>query len=70
MITTSAPAKSILFGEHLVVYNGLGIATTVDKNCTVKTGYNNEGNVLINSKGLGLEEYLSRDELFGVFKWL
>lgn len=68
MITTSAPAKSILFGEHLVVYNGLGIATTVDKNCTVKTGYNNEGNVLINSKGLGLEEYLSRDELFGLFE--
>jgi len=68
MITTSAPAKSILFGEHAVVYDKLGIATTVDKSCTVKTGYNNEGNVLINSKGLGLEEYLSRDELFGLLK--
>jgi len=68
MITTSAPAKTILFGEHAVVYGKLGIATTVDRRCTVKTGYGNEDNVLINSRGLGLKEYLSRDELFGLFE--
>jgi mevalonate kinase len=68
MIKASAPGKVILWGEHAVVYDKLGIATAVDKRCSVKIDYNKDGNVLIDSKGLGLKEYLSRDELFALFE--
>ena len=40
MTTASAPGKVILFREHAVVYDKLGIASTVDRRCfiTVSTG--------------------------------
>lgn len=68
MIITSAPAKSILYGEHAIVYDKLGIATSVDKRCTVKVKNNEGDDVLIKSKDLGLKKYLSRDELFRLFE--
>ncbi|NIM47546.1 MAG: mevalonate kinase [Candidatus Aenigmarchaeota archaeon] len=65
-IKASAPGKVILFGEHSVVYNGLGIATSVDKRCFI-TVNSNIKNVLINSKDLNLKKSLTKNELFKFF---
>jgi len=65
-IKTSAPGKIILFGEHAVVYDKLGIATTVDKTVNV-TITENKDNVKIISKNLLLKETLSKEKLFEFF---
>jgi len=66
-IKTSAPGKVILFGEHSVVYNGLGVATSVDKRCFITVTPNKENNILIDSRGLNLKEALTENELFKLF---
>jgi len=67
MITTSAPGKVILFGEHAVVYNKLGIATSIDKRAYV-TVFTETKRVTIESKNLNLKKSLSEKELFAIFR--
>lgn len=43
MITASAPGKIILFGEHSVVYDKLGIAATIDKKVLVRVSKGKRG---------------------------
>jgi len=40
MVSTSSPGKIILFGEHSVVYNKLGIATAINRKTRVKVEKN------------------------------
>jgi mevalonate kinase len=63
MTTASAPGKVILFGEHAVVYDKLGIATTLDKRCFITVSQGKEG-VFIDSPGLGIKSTLSKEGLF------
>jgi mevalonate kinase len=70
MNKTSAPAKTILFGEHSVVYNRLGIATTIDKRCFVTVDSNHENNISIDSKGLNLKQSLTQGELSNLFEYV
>ena len=67
MIKASAPGKVILFGEHAVVYDKLGIATSVDKRCFTTVSSNEENNAFLEIKNLGLKKSLSKDELFKLF---
>jgi len=69
MIVTTAPGKVILFGEHAVVYDKLGIASAVDKRCIV-TITSNENNVLLEIKNLGLKKSLTENELFRLFDFV
>jgi len=67
MIKTSAPGKVILFGEHAVVYDKLGIATSIDKRAYVTVSNGKEG-ITIESKNLGLKKLLSEKKLFTLLK--
>ena len=67
MIVTTAPGKVILFGEHAVVYDKLGIASAVDKRCFITVAPHNENNILIDNKGFNLKESLTEDELIKLF---
>jgi mevalonate kinase len=66
-VRTSAPGKVILFGEHAVVYDKLGIATSVDLNCNIEAIENNEDNVSLEIKNLGLKKFFTKEELFELF---
>jgi len=68
MIITSSPGKIILFGEHAVVYDKLGIACSIDKRCNVKVFPSNKGSVLITSKNLNLTRSLTEKELFDLYE--
>ena len=68
MITTSSPGKIILFGEHAVVYDKLGIACSIDKRCNVKVFPSNKKTVLITSKNLNISRSLNEKELFNLRK--
>ena len=67
MIKTSAPGKVILLGEHAVVYNKLGIATSIDKRAYVTVSPAKES-VTIESKNLNLRKSLSEEELFKLLR--
>lgn len=70
MIIASAPGKIILFGEHAVVYDKLGIACAIGKRCTIKISpYKKEG-VFIKSKNLKLSKFKRKRELFNFLKLL
>jgi mevalonate kinase len=66
-IKASAPGKVILFGEHSVVYDGLGIAASVGKRCLVTVTSNEEDNAFLEIKNLGLKKSLTKNELFKLF---
>ena len=66
-IKTSAPGKVILFGEHAVVYDKLGIAASVDKRSLVKV-ISAQEKISILSKNFNLEKSLSEDELLQLFE--
>ena len=68
MITTSSPGKIILFGEHAVVYDKLGIACSIDKRCNVKLFPSDKKVVLLNSKNLNLTRSLNEKELFDLYE--
>ncbi|MBZ9572466.1 mevalonate kinase [Patescibacteria group bacterium] len=68
MIITSAPGKIILFGEHAVVYDKLGIACSVDKRCFVKVFFANENSIFIEAKDFNLSKSLREKELFDFFE--
>lgn len=67
MIITSAPSKIILFGEHAVVYDKLGIVCSLDKRCMVRIFPTKKNNVSINSKKFSLTRVLNKKELFRLF---
>ena len=64
MITASAPGKVILFGEHAVVYDKLGIACSFDKRCQVETSILNQNFVSIRCKNLCLNKSMKEKDLF------
>lgn len=68
MITTSAPGKVILFGEHAVVYDKLGIACTFDKRCRVSTSLQKENVVSIHCKKSNHNKSMNQKDLFYFLK--
>jgi mevalonate kinase len=66
-IETSAPGKVILFGEHAVVYDKIGIAASIGKRCFVTVTPNKENNVNLEIKNLDLKKSLTENELFKLF---
>lgn len=68
MIITSSPGKIILFGEHAVVYDKLGIACSIDKRCFVKVFPAEENSVFIEAKDFNLSKPLRERELFDLFE--
>lgn len=68
MITTSAPGKVILFGEHAVVYDKLGIACTINKWCTVKVSSIKQNIIIFDAKDLGFKKSFTEKELFNLFE--
>lgn len=68
MTVVSSPGKIILFGEHAVVYDKLGIACTIDKKCFVRVSSFQKNSVFVVSRELGLKKCLSKKEIFGILK--
>jgi len=66
-IETSAPGKVILFGEHAVVYDKIGIAASIGKRCFVTVTPNEENKVKLETKKLYLKKSLTENELFRLF---
>ena len=64
MITASAPGKVILFGEHAVVYDKLGIACSFDRRCRVETSILDQDFVSIKSESLCLDRSMQKEHLF------
>ncbi|MFH2085908.1 MAG: mevalonate kinase [bacterium] len=68
-VTTSAPGKLMLFGEHAVVYGSPCIVTAVDQRVRVMVEPNGEGEIHVCSPNVGLDEYhkklstLGRDDV-------
>jgi mevalonate kinase len=62
MTIASAPGKVILFGEHAVVYDKLGIACTFNKQCKVQTSLIDQDIVIISSQDKN--KSLSKNDLF------
>jgi mevalonate kinase len=70
MIKVSAPGKIILFGEHAVVYDKLGIACTIGKRCLVKISPFLKEGILIESKNFKIKKFISKKKLFEFFQLL
>ncbi len=68
MIITSSPGKVILFGEHAVVYDKLGIACTIDKRCYVKVSFSNKENISVRSIDLDLSNSFQEKQLLDLFE--
>jgi mevalonate kinase len=68
MITASAPGKIILFGEHAVVYDKLGIACTINKWCTVRVSPIRQNIIIFDAKDLGFKKSFTEKELFNLFE--
>ncbi len=64
MVISSAPGKVILFGEHAVVYDKLGIVCSIDRRCRVKASLLSEERIDIDSHGLGFKDSLDEKGLF------
>lgn len=65
MITSSAPGKVILFGEHAVVYDKLSIAAAIDRRVLVEVNHGDKG-IKIFSKNFKSEKTLSKEKLSGL----
>jgi len=64
MAKTSAPAKVILFGEHAVVYDKLGISAAIGKYTNVSINSQDVDDVSIKSNDLKLENKKNKNEIF------
>lgn len=60
---SKSPGKIILFGEHAVVYDKLGIAAAAGKYTSVSIN-SGKGDIFIKSRNLGLENKNNKDEIF------
>lgn len=67
-ITASAPGKIILFGEHAVVYDKLGIACTINKRCTVKVSPIQENLLIFDAQDINIQQTLNKEELFSFYE--
>lgn len=56
-ITTSAPGKLMLFGEHAVIYGHPCIVAAVDQRIRVSTRFNGKDEVVIQAPQMGLDRY-------------
>lgn len=63
-ITASAPAKTILFGEHFVVYGEPAIAMAIDKRAYVQVTLRNDKRVHVLSNDLGVSGYFENGLFF------
>lgn len=68
MITASAPGKIILFGEHAVVYDKIGVACAINKKTSIKISPIRENLVIFNAKDLKIKHSLTKEELFVFFE--
>lgn len=59
-ISTSAPGKLMLFGEHAVVYGYPCIVTAVDQRMRVIVGFNGRGAIGVRAPQVGLDRYHKR----------
>jgi len=64
MIKICSPGKIILFGEHAVVYDKLGISAAAGKYTNICINSFNDSNIFIKSNNLGLEDRKNKDEIF------
>ncbi len=58
-VTTSAPGKTILFGEHAVVYGKPAIAAAVDRRVYVKIEKREDNRTHVNVEELGVSGFLN-----------
>jgi mevalonate kinase len=61
IVTASAPAKIILFGEHFVVYGEPAIATAIDRRARVTAQKRNDKRIFINSVALGTSGFFTEN---------
>lgn len=66
MIKVSSPGKIILFGEHAVVYDKLGISAAAGKYTEVFINPANDDSVFIKSHNLGLEDKKNKSEILNL----
>jgi len=67
-IISSAPGKIILFGEHAVVYDKLGIACTISKRCTVRVSPIQENLLIFDAKDINIKQTLDEEKLFSFYE--
>ena len=61
-VTASAPGKTILFGEHAVVYGKPAIAAAVDRRAYVKIEKREDTRTHVNVEELGVSGYLNLEK--------
>jgi mevalonate kinase len=67
MIKTSAPGKVILFGEHAVVYDKLGVAASVDRWSNVSFSDSKE-NIYFHNRALKFSRTMTKEQLFELLR--
>jgi mevalonate kinase len=65
IVTASAPAKVILFGEHFVVYNEPAIVIAIDRRAYASAELRKDQCICISSKNLETTRYFSKAQLKG-----
>ncbi len=61
IVTASAPAKIILFGEHFVVYGEPAVATAIDRRAQVTAQKRNDKRIFIDSLDLGASGFFTKN---------
>ena len=61
-VTASAPGKTILFGEHAVVYGRPAIAAAVDRRVYVKVEMRDDNRIRVNIEDLKLSGFLNLED--------
>lgn len=61
-VIASAPGKTILFGEHAVVYGKPAIAMAIDKRVQVKVKEGKSRNTTVNIRDLGIQGHIDLDK--------
>ena len=63
-----SPAKIILFGEHAVVYDKIGVAAAVGKYSRIRVSSSKDDFVTIHSKNLELCGKMTKDDIFALLR--
>jgi len=61
VVTASAPAKVILFGEHFVVYGEPAVVTAIDKRVYASAGLRHDRRLYVNSADLGVSGFFVKE---------